>query len=535
MTQSHLMKRLMVAVALLSLIPAIAVGQGVRSGSESPAVVAGLAGASVHSAALTYADDVVPVIIQTNGDVDAAAREVTRLGGTVSRQFHLIPALEATVPKGALLQLGASEWVMRVSLNASIATTDGGHQDADEDDAAGGSEWASSVFPEVVGADDVWAAGYDGSGVGIAILDTGLSFYGTADFRGRVVARESLVGGQQDEYGHGTHVAGVAAGDGADSDGKYTGVAPDANIIAVKVGDATGANLGDVVEGLEWVVDHSAKYNIRVVNLSLTSSVPENYLLSPLNAAVEAVWFSDIVVVVAAGNYGTDALSVDRAPANDPFVITVGALSDLGTVQTSDDLLPTWSSRGVTHEGFAKPDVLAPGSRLVATVGGERAELLALYPDNRIGDHYFRMGGTSAAAPVVSGVVALMLDAHPELSPNEVKARLVAGADALAWSDAPRVDAVDAVLGGDAGEANEGIEPSLWIDLETGTILETPRSLSLDGITWDGITWDGITWDGISWDGISWDGITWDGITWDGISWDGITWDGILWESMVTE
>ena len=129
MTQSHLMKRLMVAVALLSLIPAIAVGQGVRSGSESPAVVAGLAGASVHSAALTYADDVVPVIIQTNGDVDAAAREVTRLGGTVSRQFHLIPALEATVPKGALLQLGASEWVMRVSLNASIATTDGGHQD----------------------------------------------------------------------------------------------------------------------------------------------------------------------------------------------------------------------------------------------------------------------------------------------------------------------------------------------------------------------------------------------------------------------
>ena len=208
-------------------------------------------------------------------------------------------------------------------------------------------------------------------------------------------------------------------------------------------------------------------------------------------------------------------------------------------------MLPTWSSRGVTHEGFAKPDVLAPGSRLVATVGGERAELLALYPDNRIGDHYFRMGGTSAAAPVVSGVVALMLDAHPELSPNEVKARLVAGADALAWSDAPRVDAVDAVLGGDAGEANEGIEPSLWIDLETGTILETPRSLSLDGITWDGITWDGITWDGISWDGISWDGITWDGITWDGISWDGITWDGIswdgitwdgiLWESMVTE
>jgi len=495
----------MVAVALVSLVPAIVVAHGVRSGNEPASTAVAVAGVTVHSAALTYASDVVPVIIQTNGDIDAASREVTRLGGMVSREFHIIPAIEATVPKSALSELGDADSVLRVSLNAAVSTTDGEHRDEDRRDAAGGSSWASSVFPQVVGADDVWAAGTDGSGVGIAILDTGLNEDDTHDFRRRVVVRRSETRGDTDRLGHGTHVAGVAAGDGEDSDGKYTGIAPDANIIAVKVGGSDGANLGDVVAGLEWVVDKQARYNIRVLNLSLTSSVPESYLLSPLNAAVEAAWFSDIVVVVAAGNRGTEAFTVDHAPANDPFVITVGVLSDMGTKQTGDDFLPTWSSRGVTQEGFAKPDVLAPGSRLVATVGSEQAELYQLYPENRIADRYMRMGGTSAAAPVVTGVVALMLDAHPELTPDQVKARLLASADALVWSAAPRVDAFEATFGGDAGVANQGIEPSLWIDPDTGTILDAPRSpdsASLDGITWDGITWDGITWDGITWDSV---------------------------------
>ena len=532
MTHWRFKARWMVAVAVVSLIPAMALAHGVRSGNEPASTAVAAAGATVHSAAFTYASDVVPVIIQTNGDIDAASSEVTRLGGTVSREFHIIPAIEATVPKSALSELGDADSVARISLNASVLTTGGG-SDGDDDES---SAWASSVFPEVVGADDVWAAGTDGSGIGIAIIDTGVTDADTNDFNGRIVKQQSFVRGQRDRNGHGTHVAGIAAGDGTDSSGEYMGVAPGADIIAVKVGDKAGASVGDVIEGLEWVVDHQARFNIRVVNLSLTQGVAESYVLSPLDAAVEEAWFSGIVVVVAAGNRGADEFAVDHPPANDPFVITVGALRDYGTADTGDDSLPMWSSRGVTHDGFAKPELLAPGSRLIATVGNQRAELMELYPENRIGDQYFRLGGTSAAAPVVSGVVALMLDADGELTPDQVKARLLASADALNWSAAPRVDAFDATFGGDAGVANQGIEPSLWIDPDTGAILDAPRSpdsANLDGITWDGITWDGITWDGITWDGVTWDGVTWDGITWDGVTWDGVTWDGVTWDSVV--
>jgi serine protease AprX len=522
MSKRRFKARWMGAVALVSLVLAMAAADGVQSGNESSSTAVAAAGASVHSAALTYAGDVVPVIIQSNGDIDATSSEVTRLGGTVLREFQIIPAIEATVPKSALTELREAASVFRVSLNGVVESTGKGDDNDDSDPDA----WASSVYPMVVGADDLWAAGYDGTGVGIAIIDTGVSDRDTRDFGRRIIKRESIVSGKEDRNGHGTHVAGIAAGNGRDSRGEYVGVAPDANIIAVKVGDRAGANIGDVIAGLQWVVEKQDRYNIRVVNLSLTSSVPESYLFSPLDAAVEQAWFSGLVVVVAAGNRGTDADAVDYPPANDPFVITVGALRDQGTADTGDDTLPVWSSRGVTRDGFVKPELLAPGSRLIATVGNERAELIRDYPENRIDRHYFRLGGTSAAAPVVAGIVALILDADPGLTPDQVKARLVAGADQLGWSSAPRVDAFEATFGGDAGAANQGIEPSLWIDPETREILDTPRSPDL-------VNWDGISWDGISWDGISWDGISWDGISWDGISWDGVTWDGISWDSVV--
>src|SRR5215208_7724422 len=176
-----------------------------------------------------------------------------------------------------------------------------------------------------------------------------------------------------DAYGHGTHVAGIIAGNSWNrsvSDGlrgKYVGIAPEANLISVKVSDDAGdASVLDVIYGLQFVVDNKAAYNIRVVNLSLESTATGSHKTDPLDAAVESAWFKGIVVVTAAGNRGSAADAVSRAPGNDPYAISVGAVDDQGTKVPGDDLMATWSSRGTTQDGFAKPDVYAPGAKIVS-------------------------------------------------------------------------------------------------------------------------------------------------------------------------
>ncbi|MEE8422843.1 MAG: S8 family peptidase [Dehalococcoidia bacterium] len=519
------------AVALVLFVVAVYAAAfaalGVRSGSAAP--VEGLAAAQSTAGA-----ELVGVIVRASDGTDAAVAAIERAGGSVERVYTIIPAVQAVVPAASLDALAGDAAIGHISLDASVELAGRGDDDGDDvqfdfldPQIEDGTTEAVSVFPGVVGATDVWAAGITGDGVTIAIIDTGITEHGS-DVDGRVEKRQSFVRGNKDRSGHGTFVSGVAAGDGEQSDGRYMGIAPDAELISVKVGSFDGVRIGDVIAGLEWIVEHREKHNIRIANLSFTSSVPESYLVSPLDAAVEQLWFHGIVVVVSAGNRGSDEFASDHPPANDPFVITVGAFTDEGTLDPSDDSLKQWSSRGLSHDGFAKPTIVAPGSRLIANVGDSSAALIELYPENRIGESYFRMGGTSAAAPVVSGVAALMLEAHPDLTPDEVKARLVASADPLPGSAAPQVDAFEAVFGADAGRANEGIQTSLWIDPATGTILDQPASL--DSITWDSITWDSITWDSITWDSITWDSITWDSITWDSITWDSITWDSITWE-----
>ena len=177
-----------------------------------------------------------------------------------------------------------------------------------------------------------------------------------------------------DRYGHGTHVAGLVAGNGRAPVGvgsrSSTGTSArrrrrtsSRSRCPTTIGNAY---LIDVIAGLQFVVDHGADYGIRVVNLSLGSSLALPYEIDPLNAAVEAAWAHGVVVVVAAGNRGSDPDAVSYSPANDPYVITVGAVDDQGTKTTGDDSLAPWSSRGVTQDGFAKPDIVAPGAHIVA-------------------------------------------------------------------------------------------------------------------------------------------------------------------------
>ena len=345
-----------------------------------------------------------------------------------------------------------------------------------------------------VGADKLWGgpAGRTGKGVGVAVIDTGVAGdlvdFRAADGTSRVVANvvtNPLAQTAGDGFGHGTHVAGLIAGNGANRpagdplDGDYIGIAPEANIIAVKTADEAGnATLLDVINGLQFVVEHKAQYNIRVVNLSLSSDTPQSYRTDPLDAAVESAWLHGIVVVAAAGNRGNAADAVSYAPGNDPYVITVGALDEQGTKETINDQLATYSSRATTQDGFAKPEILAPGARIVAPLATGSA-FATLCPTCIVGAAYIRAGGTSMAAPVVAGAVALMLEAHPEWTPDQVKAALLKTGRDLpgVTGDALVVDKA-ANPGPGPLTANRNLTPSTLIDASTGDIDYTRSSWS---------------------------------------------------------
>ncbi|HEX2231947.1 MAG TPA: S8 family serine peptidase [Thermoleophilaceae bacterium] len=333
-----------------------------------------------------------------------------------------------------------------------------------------------------VDADEAWQRA-TGKGVGVAVIDTGIADQ-MPEFRRYVHRTSSRVVAtavtnpcaltDTDSYGHGTHVAGLIGGNSLMLDpsdpayGTRMGVAPEANLVSVKVADEDGnATVLDVIAGLQFVVEYRKAFNIRVANLSLAAAEPESYRLDPLDAAVEQAWFAGVVVVAAAGNGGDAPDAVHYAPGNDPFAIAAGAVNDRNTRATEDDLLATWSSRGVTQDGFHKPDVLAPGTSLAAPVP-VGSDLTEECPDCTGGGRYFKMGGTSMSAALVSGVAALILEENPDWTPNQVK-----GALRSTLTDVPGVGGeVSALKALDATDltSNVGVKPSHLIRLGSGRI-----------------------------------------------------------------
>jgi serine protease AprX len=420
--------------ALLFLAFVVLMAGALSSGAGSNGVGVGSAtGKTGPLTALAAAHPAkrVEVIVQLQRGTDrSTGRELIRsAGGKVTRDLRIINALGAEMTAGAAAQLQGAVDVRAVSLNARVEKS--GTVDPDQ---------LATSYNESIRSSKAWTAGYTGKGVGVAVIDTGIAG-GLPDFQvsetdssSRVIANAVVNPAATtpgDGYGHGTHIAGLIAGNGTNRPagdplrGKYAGVAPDANLINVKAGDEHGnVSVLDVIDGLQFVVDHKDDYNIRVVNLSLASTVAESYRTDPLDAAVEQAWFSGIVVVTAAGNAGGASDSVSYAPANDPYVITVGAVDDLGTKTVSDDKLAAWSSRGRTQDGFEKPEMVAPGAKLVSTMA-PGADYLGLCSTCVVDGSYFRVGGTSMAAGVVSGEVATLVQKHPDWTPNELKGTIV--------------------------------------------------------------------------------------------------------------
>lgn len=275
---------------------------------------------------------------------------------------------------------------------------------------------------------------YYGKGVGIAIVDTGIALH--KDFiegGNRVIAFKDFINQRSEPYddnGHGTHVAGIIGGNGFSSKGKYKGVAPECNFIGVKVLDHRGdGNISDVLAGLQWIIDNRKKHNIRIVNISVGTSAKDNLdENSLLVQGVNAVWDNGIVVVVAAGNNGPGPMSIST-PGISRKVITVGSSDDnitaevYGSGRTKD-----YSGRGPTPFCIKKPDIVAPGSNIIScnisrySSKTKNGELRISANDSPM--MYTIKSGTSMATPVVSGAIALLLSAHPELTNREVKLRL---------------------------------------------------------------------------------------------------------------
>jgi serine protease AprX len=367
----------------------------------------------------------------------------------------------------------------------------------------------------------------------IAIVDSGIQA-SKADFGNRVVAQVNLTSrpgnSAGDGRGHGTFVAGIAAGRKL----SYAGVAPKADIVSIDVMDDEGvARTSDVIAAAEWIVANKAQYGIRVANFSLHSTVPSNFTWDPLDKAVEKLWLSGVVVVAAAGNYGTSptASGVKYAPGNDPFVITVGALDLKGTARTGDDIAAPWSAFGYTFDGFAKPELAAAGRYMIGPVP-ETATLPRQRPSEVRGTGYMQLSGTSFAAPVVAGAAAQILARHPSWTPDQVKGALMLTArptpSALPLSTGVgEVNILRAALVNSPPNPNAGLNQFVVPD---------PSGASVpvfDDASWSSAARSSASWSSLSWNSASWSSASWSSASWSSASWSSASWSSVSWSSML--
>jgi len=445
---------LLVLLLLASSLPPAALAAPIRVQPALQALVAQQPAAKVR------------VIIQKTDANATIEAMIAKLGGTVIDQLSIIHAVTAELPARAVLVLGQTPGVRWVALDSPMKSTlclsciD--------------ISRLASAYIRTIGADKVWnrAPYLQGQGIGVAIVDSGIqpqedlyTIWGQNRLVAAVRFNTDYNQTPYDNYGHGNHVAGIVGGNGRRSLGAYIGVAPMVNLINVKVSnDDGGSSVANVIRGLQWIFNNADRYNIRVVNISLNDSVAESYHTSVLDAAVEALWFNGIVVVVSAGNGGNGRL---YAPASDPFVITVGATDDKGTANLNDDTMTNFSAYGNTLDGFAKPDLVAPGRNIVSLMANPTSWLAVRHLTNiliGIGNFaYFRMSGTSMSAPMVAAAAALVIQGNPDLTPDQVKYRLKATArafDTPARAGAGYLNLDAATTSATTQRANQNIEVS---------------------------------------------------------------------------
>ncbi len=527
-------------VAAVTTLAMTAVTLGVAGGASAQA--------STPVAARTPSGSVIVF------DCSNPASAVKAAGGTVTSSLPLISGVSATLPKGSQLA-GCT-----VTADRAMHVSSTKDREKALDSVAGPVTTARQTL-------GLTGQSPDGAGVTVAVVDTGVD--NSKDLAGRVIHADvtgSSRNSQGDDYGHGTFVAGLIAGNGAASDGAYAGAAPSARLLDVRVARDDGStSLVNVLRGLQTVAWSQKALNIKVLNLSLSSGSPIPYQFDPLSLALDSLWSHGIVVVVPAGNDGPGPSTI-TSPGNDPTLLTVGALDESGTGSRADDVVASFSSRGPAAQGVAKPDLVAPGAHLVSLRAPGSVVDLA-NPGSRVGESYFLGSGTSMSTALTSGVVADLLDARPGLSPDQVKAILTgsaytaagltdpaaAGAGGLDLTaalatPAPVIDPAPdtwpagqdriwdkfsaAMLAGNRAAADKwwnklSPEARSWVARSWTQLSPEARSWTI--AAWSARSWSGADGTAEQWLARSWSARSWSARSWTARSWTARSWTARSW------
>ena len=523
----------LLALLLLSLVAPLTATAG--GGGRSHASQASYLAPSLGRAAQRSPNASVGVIVQSSGGSQSAERALDRYGAA-SIQLDLVGGVAGRIRAGDLPRLAAQPGLV-ITPNHSVVLD----RSSRSDFGAGQGE----LWPRAVGADQL---GPVGDAPAIAFVDSGIDS-SRSDFGDRILAAVDLTSlphnSKGDGFGHGTMVAGLAAG----SARGYPGAAPTAGIVSLDVMDDNGmARTSDVIRAAAWILRNKDRYDIRVANFSLHSSTSSSFRWDPLDKAVEKLWFSGVVVVTSAGNDGKSShrpVRMGFAPANDPFVVTVGALDLHASTSPNRADVPQWSSWGYTYDGFAKPELAAPGRAITGPVPsgstlasrGRSGQVIRTSSGT-----YMSLSGTSLSAPIVAGVAADLLALNPRLSPDCVKGALMLGA-----RDLSRVRSLAAGVGEvyapGAAAARKPPNPNLALDSflvadgsGPGLVFDDEAWLAAaeSSPAWDSVSWtDG--WAGAAWSVVSWTDVSWTDVSWSDVSWSDVSWSDVSWSDLLDE
>ena len=515
------------AAALSMPLSAAAAGRGDGKEKHKKAWVAPTLAAAGSS-------DTFHVIVQgraAGAAVDAVVQKHPGKAKGAKKRFSSVPAVSAELTGEQIAELANADGVDAITVDLPVAVAASSKRSPTQ------PIWNAQKWPFASGVAKFWRSTM--TVPAIAIVDSGIDATRT-DFGGRVIHSVDLgptTDSPGDGRGHGTFVASIAAG----SASGYAGAAPAAPLVSIDVVDDAGmAWTSDVIEAADWILANKSRFNIRVANFSLHSTAPASFLYDPLDRAVERLWFSGVVVVTAAGNYaeGGQPSGVRYAPANDPFVITVGAVDTGNTLGTNDDVAAPWSSYGYTYDGFAKPDLGAPGRYLVGAV--PPSSTLALEKPCGSRPDYIRMSGTSFAAPVVAGAAANLLAARPNWTPDQVKGALMASAAPLPASPqlsvgVGTVRAHRALAIESPPNPNAALNSYLTSDPSGGSLpvfdAASWTSAAQSSASWSSASWSSASWSSASWSSASWSSASWSSASWSSASWSSASWSSASWSS----
>jgi serine protease AprX len=544
-------RRGLLALLVLALAAPLAASAG---GGHDHSWTASYLAPSLERAATQTPNATVPVIVQSTdgtGDAVGALHEFS----DSTRKLTIVGAAAGEVVAGDLLDL-AEEHNLVITPDQQMVFDAKPESPRKLRSPRGnphqiGPFSSGDVWPAAVGVDQLWSrlpavgARDAGSTPTIAFVDSGIDA-SRSDFGNRILASVDFTtlpnNSPGDGRGHGTLVAGVAAG----SASGHAGAAPTAGIVSLDVMDDQGmARTSDVIAAAQWMLKNRKAYDIRVANFSLHSASPSSFRWDPLDKAVEKLWLSGVVVVAAAGNQGqgSQPTPMAYAPGNDPFAITVGALDLHGSTNPECADVAPWSAWGYTLDGFAKPELSAPGRAIVgpvpagSTLAAERPGQLLRTGE----DTYMTLSGTSLSAPIVAGIAADLLTLRPTLTPDQVKGALMHEARALrkvrtlaagvGEVNAPAAAALafppnpNRALNGFLIQDPDGegmiFDDVSWLDAAKG-------SAAWDAVSWlDG--WADVSWSDVSWSDVSWSDVSWADVSWSDVSWTDVSWTDVSW------